>query len=303
MLMQQIKYFTAVVNCKSFTEAAEQCYITQSAISQQIKSLERELGVQLIQRGNRKFCLTPAGEFFYRNCLLLVEEFNRLKSETKQIGRLSGNLLRIGALSSYGGAELLDAASTLLAKYPELSLNLVSGTHDELCEMIARDEIDLAFNDQRNSITDEYGCRQLATAGAFIAVAPQSKLSRLVYAEPNMLRATPCILVAAPEQQSSEKRFFRLSLDMSDNFLYAASLEEAMYMVISNKGYLPMDMYSVNRTRYSGFIHCIPLYRNSRQLTKRYCVFWKRSRATDAMEEYVRVLESKFISTPINDFH
>lgn len=44
MLIQQIKYFVAVVQCKSFTEAAEQCFITQSAISQQIKSLERELG-------------------------------------------------------------------------------------------------------------------------------------------------------------------------------------------------------------------------------------------------------------------
>lgn len=229
MLMQQIKYFTAVVNCKSFTEAAEQCYITQSAISQQIKSLEKELGVQLIQRGNRKFSLTPAGEFFYRNCLLLVEEFNRLKSETKQIGRLSGNLLRIGALSSYGGSELLNAAATLLAKYPELSLNLVSGTHDELCEMLSRDEIDMAFNVMRSSVSGDYAYRQLAIAGAFIAVAPQSKLSRLDYAEPSMLRTTPCILVAAPEQQSSEKRFFRLSLDLSDNFLYAASLEEAMY--------------------------------------------------------------------------
>lgn len=303
MLMQQIKYFTAVVNCKSFTEAAEQCYITQSAISQQIKSLEKELGVQLIQRGNRKFSLTPAGEFFYRNCLLLVEEFNRLKSETKQIGRLSGNLLRIGALSSYGGAELLNAAATLLAKYPELSLNLVSGTHDELCEMLSRDEIDMAFNVMRSSVSSDYAYRQLAIAGAFIAIAPQSKLSRLDYAEPNMLRTTPCILVADPEYQSSEKRFFRLSLDMSDNFLYAASLEEAMYMVISNKGYLPMDMYSVNRARYSGFIRCIPLYRSRQQLTKHYCVFWKRSRATDAMEEYVRVLESKFASVPINDFH
>lgn len=302
MLMQQIKYFTTVVKCKSFTEAAEQCYITQSAISQQIKSLERELGAQLIHRGNRKFSLTPAGEFFYRNCLLLVEEFNRLKNETKQISRLSGNALRVGALSGYGGSELLDAAAALLAKYPELSLNLVSGTHDELYEMICRDEIDLAFNDLRYAVTEEYAYSQLATANAFIAVAPQSRLSRLDYAETEMLRATPCILIAAPDRQISEKRFFRLSLGLSDNFLYAANLEEAMYMVISNKGYLPMDMYSVNRARYSGFIRCIPFCKERRQLSKRYCIFWKRSRANEAIEEYVRVLESKFASAITNDF-
>ena len=61
MLLKQMKYFISVVECNSFTEAAEQCYISQSAISQQIKALEQELGVDLIKRNNRQFTLTPAG--------------------------------------------------------------------------------------------------------------------------------------------------------------------------------------------------------------------------------------------------
>ena len=65
MLFRQMKYFTAVVDCNSFTEAAEQCYISQSAISQQIRALEKDLGVELIRRENRRFSLTPAGEYFY----------------------------------------------------------------------------------------------------------------------------------------------------------------------------------------------------------------------------------------------
>ena len=60
-----MKYFVAVVECHSFTEAAEQCYISQSAISQQIRTLEKELGVELLHRENRRFSLTPAGEYFY----------------------------------------------------------------------------------------------------------------------------------------------------------------------------------------------------------------------------------------------
>ena len=60
-----MKYFTAVVYCGSFTEAAEQCYISQSAISQQIRALEKDMGVELIYRENRRFSLTSAGEYFY----------------------------------------------------------------------------------------------------------------------------------------------------------------------------------------------------------------------------------------------
>ena len=62
MLMRQMNYFVRVVECNSFTEAAEQCYISQSAISQQIRALETELGIKLIIRENRKFHQTPAGD-------------------------------------------------------------------------------------------------------------------------------------------------------------------------------------------------------------------------------------------------
>ena len=295
MLMQQIKYFTAVVNCQSFTEAAEQCYITQSAISQQIKSLEKELGVQLIQRGKRKFALTAEGEFFYRNCVLLVEEFNRLKSETKQISRLKANRLRVGALNSYGGAELLNAAAALTAKYPELSLDLVAGTHEELYEMIAGDEIDAAFNDLRRAVTNEYAYRPLITSRCYVAVALPRVASET-------LRSFPCIVIAAADQLNAEKRFLRLALGLSDNFIRAASLEEAMFMVIGNKGYLPMDMYSLNCARYKAFIRCLPFYRQDEQLSKQYGIFWKRSRQNDGIEEFARLLSEKFSSTQTNEF-
>ena len=65
-MLNQIRYFQAIVETGSFTEAAEQCYISQSAISQQIQSLERELGIKLINRQKRSITITPAGEYFYK---------------------------------------------------------------------------------------------------------------------------------------------------------------------------------------------------------------------------------------------
>ena len=58
MLLKQMKYFITVVDYHSFTEVAEQCYISQSAISQQIKSLEKELGIHLFEGNKRQFSLT-----------------------------------------------------------------------------------------------------------------------------------------------------------------------------------------------------------------------------------------------------
>ena len=73
MLLKQMKYFITVVDLHSFTEAAEQCFISQSAISQQIKALEKELGVRLFERSKRQFSLTAAGEYFIvmEKCFLM----------------------------------------------------------------------------------------------------------------------------------------------------------------------------------------------------------------------------------------
>lgn len=60
-MYKQFEYFIKVVELNSFTKAAEEMYISQSAISQQIKLLEEQLGAQLLDRKNRSFTLTPAG--------------------------------------------------------------------------------------------------------------------------------------------------------------------------------------------------------------------------------------------------
>ena len=86
-MIKQIKYFQAVVRCNSFTEAAEECFISQSAISQQIQALENELGVKLLNRENRKISLTPAGEHFYRKSLVLIADFERMCNETVRIAK------------------------------------------------------------------------------------------------------------------------------------------------------------------------------------------------------------------------
>lgn len=104
MLLRQMRYFVAVADCRSFTEAAEQCYISQSAISQQIRALEADLGVELIHRENRRFSLTPAGEYFYRQSKGLLGQVEAVRRETVRIGQDQESQLRISmsTMSCFG---------------------------------------------------------------------------------------------------------------------------------------------------------------------------------------------------------
>ena len=105
MLLRQIRYFQSVVRHNSFTEAAEEHHISQSAISQQIQVLEQELGVKLLARKNRKFTMTPAGEHFYQRSLILTSDLERLCCETVRLGRKDEARLTVGYLRRYGGSE------------------------------------------------------------------------------------------------------------------------------------------------------------------------------------------------------
>ena len=91
-MLKQIRYFQSVVRLGSFTAAAEEHFISQSAISQQIKALEEELGVTLLERKKRSFTLTPAGEFFYKKSLVLVADYDNIVRELQKVSGNSGEL-------------------------------------------------------------------------------------------------------------------------------------------------------------------------------------------------------------------
>lgn len=118
MLFRQIEYFQAIIETGNFYQAAEKCNVSQSAISQQIKKLEQELGVKLLDRHNRTFSLTPAGEHFYRKSLILVSDIEQIKRETKRIADNDHATLRIGYYKGYHGNELSEAVAEFSSKYP-----------------------------------------------------------------------------------------------------------------------------------------------------------------------------------------
>lgn len=114
MLLSQIEYFKTIIETQSFSKAAELCNITQSAISQQIKALEAELGVLLLDRHNRTFTPTKAGEVFYRNALIVLSDVQRLRQDTIRAGK-DDFTLRIGYNVCYGGNEFQNAVASFAA--------------------------------------------------------------------------------------------------------------------------------------------------------------------------------------------
>ncbi len=155
-MFKQIKYFQSVVKHHSFTKAAEEHFISQSAISQQIKALEEELGTLLLERKKRSFTLTKAGEYFYKKSLVLVADYDAICHELQRICGNKDEILRVGVLKGYSGNEFQNAVAEFTAKFPDVTIEVAHGNHDALYALLRNDAIDIVLNDQRRAFSDEY---------------------------------------------------------------------------------------------------------------------------------------------------
>lgn len=289
MLLKQLKYFVIVVENNSFTKAAEICFISQSAISQQIKALENELGIDLMIRKNRQFALTPAGEYFYRHGLTLVEEFDSLVQETKRRGEDKELTLKIGYLKGQGLQELHQAIAKFSSIYPEVSLSIVHGTHEELYEILKNEAVDLVISDQRRAFNHDYYNYELVYSDCYVEISLLHALSKKKYLTVEDLKRISCILISTKEQQINEKEYYQHTLGFSNQFLFASTLEEARLMVVSNRGFLPIDALGTLSKPSMG-ISRIPLYHKQKPLQRKYCAFWHKERTNYYIEEFVDVL-------------
>ena len=101
MGIQRLPVFLSAAENLNFTKAAEEQCISQTAVSQQIKLLEQELGYALFVRGKRGVSLTPAGEVFYRQCKQLMIRYNDAAVQGKKIAIGNATDLRIGYAGAY----------------------------------------------------------------------------------------------------------------------------------------------------------------------------------------------------------
>lgn len=291
MLLRQMKYFVAVVDCNSFTEAAEECFISQSAISQQIQTLERDLGVKLLHRENRRFSLTPAGEYFYRQSRLVLQETEGIWRETVRIGHENAqNRIRVGYLKSYSGQELRQVVAEFSRLYPEISMSLVSGSHEQLYRLIKNGEVDMVLNDQRRAFSDAYENKILQKSPVVVEISVNHPFSRQERLTQKELKFTPCILIAAQEQRDIEERYYRETLGYSGNFLFAEDMEEGRLLVLGNRGYMPLEVTGT-LSAPAPAIRRIPLYRNDAPVRRNICAFWLKEKTNYYIEKFAAMLQ------------
>ncbi|OJA25250.1 transcriptional regulator CynR [Burkholderia ubonensis] len=156
MLSRGINYFIAVAEHGSFTRAATALYVSQPALSQQIKQLEETLGTQLFDRAGRVTSLTDAGEVYFRYARRALQDLEEGKRAIHDVADLSGGSLRVAItpiFTTYLIGPLVESFHDL---YPNITLTVREMPQAQMEPLIVGNEIDvgIAFDEIRSPEID-----------------------------------------------------------------------------------------------------------------------------------------------------
>lgn len=141
--IRQIKAFIAVADLKSFTQAAEAMFMTQPAISAQIKSLEEHLGVPLIVRNDKRVRLTDAGQIFYREARELLTVYERALESMNELKSLKKGNLALGASTIPGEYIMPNFIGGFRKLYPGINISLTITDTGQVVDLLYDRKIDL----------------------------------------------------------------------------------------------------------------------------------------------------------------
>ncbi len=146
MTLQQLAYFVAVADVRSFTRAAEAAGVAQPTLSRQLKALEDDLGAPLVDRGGRDGpVLTPAGEAVLPLARRMLADSDSARAAVAEIVGLRGGRVRVGATPSLCIGVLADVLRVFHGQYPRIALELVEDGSPPLVRTLSRGELDIAL--------------------------------------------------------------------------------------------------------------------------------------------------------------
>jgi LysR family hydrogen peroxide-inducible transcriptional activator len=143
MHLHQLKYFVAIVDSGSVTKAAEQCFISQPSISQQLAKLEDAIGKKLFSRVKGKLVLTDAGQVMYEQARKILADVEETIHRVGDVGSASGGHVSIGILPTLAPYILPSTLTALSQEYPDASVTIREEVSDVIVDAARRGELDI----------------------------------------------------------------------------------------------------------------------------------------------------------------
>lgn len=142
---QQLQVFVTVAEMGNFTRAAEKLHMTQPAVSQYIQSLERTMGIKLLERNNKFVRLNQAGEIVYHHAKEIIGLYTKMHYLIDDLTNKTSGPLSIGASYTFGEYVLPQVIAKMQEKYPLITPSITIGNTKEIAKLVLEHQLDVGI--------------------------------------------------------------------------------------------------------------------------------------------------------------
>ena len=294
MNLRDLKYLVALADHKHFGRAAAACYVSQPTLSTQIKKLEDELGVPLVERAPRKVMLTPAGRDAAERARRIVAEVEQMKEAARRSQDPEAGTVRLGMFPTLGPYLLPHVVPRIRARFPHLELLLVEEKSDVLLSRLREGKLDAVL--LALPVADDQLHTEFLFEEPFVLAVPESHplaqrgsltLAELSHQQLLLLEDGHCLREQALDvcrlSGANEKSEFR-----------ATSLETLRQMVAADVGITLLPTLAVKPpVARSPNIHLLGF--SDSHPSRRIAMVWRKS---SAMSGFLQVFAQVFRELP-----
>lgn len=145
MNLRALQYFVKLADLRHFSKAADACFVSQPTLSTQIKKLEEELGVQLVERSPKMIMLTPVGQEIAARARLVLRDIEQIRTVARRSSNPAEGSLRLGLFPTLAPYYLPHVVPGIRRQYPSLRLQLAEEKTEEVLRMLRQGQLDAAL--------------------------------------------------------------------------------------------------------------------------------------------------------------
>ncbi|SDB24542.1 LysR family transcriptional regulator [Eubacterium oxidoreducens] len=290
MNTRQIEYFIAVAEELNFTKAAARLYVSQTAVTQQIKSLENLIGSPLFIRTKKKVTLTEAGKAFYREAPEILEHIDSVFTHTRDAALGMIGSIDIGFTADIKSTIFPDRILEFHRMYPNIQLHFSSGNPSELLSRLKSRELDIIVTpifDQTCFVGIAH--KTMQRSSLTVVVPFNHKLSHQRSISRQDLQHEKLILACSPDSQVGEDRviinpFVKAGYDV-EILDKIEDIETVLLMVSLHMGVSILPAYIADSNRNDKRVVAIP-FENGKEYVDN-ALAWNPEHSNPTLEQFI----------------
>jgi len=295
MNFNQLKYFVAVAEHQSFTKAATQYYISQTAITQQIHALESAVGIELIDRGTRPISLTPAGQTFLTEARAILKHMDTAVWRTREASTGLMGSLRVGFTKGYEQSNLPRRLREFHREFPNILITCYRDDTDALAAGLLNMEYDIIFTWDSTNLRqeDSLQIRLVEKVPLYVAMYTSHPLARRPSLARGELKGETILFMSPSSGGDSFGDAYYVQLYQKAGYqpnilLRTSDYESIMMMIAAEQAICIVPKYCIGKLRSVDNITFCPL--RGEEETEEILAVWHEKNLSPALRHFVERL-------------